>query len=124
MLIRGNKLYLAGTRINNPRDIDTNVRAYLNNIESSYKYKMSKNALLKGKIVNGYQIYNLLWRQGGATNKKKRLPTTPPCSGDRGGARCPPPVTRAGRPALASGGGNWPRGGEGVREGPRELLSG
>ena len=58
MLLVGNRLYLAGTRLNNPQDLDADFRAYLNNIESSYKYKIARNAILQNNVTHviGYSL--------------------------------------------------------------------
>lgn len=51
-------LYLTGTRINNLQDLDADVRDFLNNIDTSYKYNMASNYVLQHGITNvvGYSL--------------------------------------------------------------------
>ena len=41
-----------------PRDLDANARAYLDNIESSYKYKMAKQHIIKSPNIT--QVIGLI----------------------------------------------------------------
>lgn len=55
----GDKLFLAGTRVTNLRDLDADARGFLNNIESSYKYKMAHQHIIKHPIIKHLIGYSL-----------------------------------------------------------------
>ena len=53
-----NTLYIGGTRWSNLQDVDADARDLLNNIDTSYKYGMAKNYIIKHKLKNvvGYSL--------------------------------------------------------------------